>query len=84
MLDLRRARIACADRPTLLVLGNFEQILDAAPLVVDLLTSVVSLRVLATSRAPPGPGRRVLSSDLSSWQLMRMRCRPRIWPFLPR
>jgi predicted ATPase/DNA-binding XRE family transcriptional regulator len=52
-LDLpRRARVACADRPTLLVLDNFEQILDAAPLVVDLLTSVVSLRVLATSRAP--------------------------------
>ena len=52
-LDLpRRARVACADRPTLLVLDNFEQILDAAPLVVDLLTSVASLRVLATSRAP--------------------------------
>jgi len=48
----RRARTACADRPTLLVLDNFEQILDAAPLVADLLTSVVSLRLLATSRAP--------------------------------
>jgi len=48
----RRARTACADRPTLLVLDNFEQILDAAPLVADLLTSVASLRLLATSRAP--------------------------------
>jgi predicted ATPase/DNA-binding XRE family transcriptional regulator len=48
----RRARTACADHPTLLVLDNFEQILDAAPLVADLLTSVASLRLLATSRAP--------------------------------
>ena len=52
-LDLpRRARVACEDRPTLLVLDNFEQVLDAAPLVADLLTSVASLRVLVTSRAP--------------------------------
>jgi predicted ATPase/DNA-binding XRE family transcriptional regulator len=52
-LDLpRRARVACGDQATLLVLDNFEQILDAAPLVADLLTSVASLRVLATSRAP--------------------------------
>ncbi len=52
-LDLpRRARVACGDHSTLLVLDNFEQVLDAAPLVADLLTSVASLRVLATSRAP--------------------------------
>ena len=52
-LDLpRRARAACAGSPTLLVLDNFEQVLDAAPLVVDLLTSVAALRVLVTSRAP--------------------------------
>jgi transcriptional regulator with XRE-family HTH domain len=52
-LDLpNRARVACTDRPTLLVLDNFEQVLDAAPLVVDLLESVASLRVLVTSRAP--------------------------------
>jgi predicted ATPase/DNA-binding XRE family transcriptional regulator len=52
-LDLpARARAACADHPTLLVLDNFEQVLDAAPLVADLLTSVVSLRLLVTSRAP--------------------------------
>ena len=48
----RRARAACGDRSTLLVLDNFEQVLDASPLVVDLLSSVASLRVLATSRAP--------------------------------
>jgi predicted ATPase/DNA-binding XRE family transcriptional regulator len=52
-LDLpKRARVACGDHPTLLVLDNFEQVLDAAPLVADLLSSVASLRVLATSRAP--------------------------------
>jgi predicted ATPase/transcriptional regulator with XRE-family HTH domain len=52
-LDLpRRARIACRDSPTLLVLDNFEQVLDAAPLVGDLLKSVEPLRVLTTSRAP--------------------------------
>jgi predicted ATPase len=52
-LDLpKRARVACDDHPTLLVLDNFEQVLDAAPLVADLLTSAASLRVLATSRAP--------------------------------
>jgi predicted ATPase/DNA-binding XRE family transcriptional regulator len=47
-----RARVACEDRPTLLVLDNFEHVLDAAPLVADLLTSVASLRLLVTSRAP--------------------------------
>src|SRR6187549_272465 len=48
----KRARAACADRPTLLVLDNFEHLLDAAPLVAALLTSVQSLRLLVTSRAP--------------------------------
>ncbi|HZL92043.1 MAG TPA: helix-turn-helix domain-containing protein, partial [Vicinamibacterales bacterium] len=47
-----RARAACDGTPTLLVLDNFEQIPDAAPLVADLLTSVSALRVLVTSRAP--------------------------------
>jgi len=52
-LDLpRRARLACQGTPTLLVLDNFEQVLDAAPLVVDLLTAVAPLRALITSRAP--------------------------------
>ena len=48
----RRARVACKDHPTLVVLDNFEHVLDAAPLVADLLTSVATLRLLATSRAP--------------------------------
>jgi predicted ATPase len=52
-LDLpRRARAACDDRPTLLVLDNFEQVLDATPLVADLLASAAPLRCLVTSRSP--------------------------------
>jgi predicted ATPase/DNA-binding XRE family transcriptional regulator len=52
-IDLpKRARVACGDRPALWVLDNFEQVLDAAPLVAELLTSIASLRVLVTSRAP--------------------------------
>jgi predicted ATPase/DNA-binding XRE family transcriptional regulator len=47
----KRARAACADQRTLLVLDNFEHVIDAAPLVAELLTSVASLRVLSTSRA---------------------------------
>ena len=47
-----RARIACGDQATLLVVDNFEQVLDAAPLIADLLTSVSPLHVLVTSRAP--------------------------------
>jgi predicted ATPase/DNA-binding XRE family transcriptional regulator len=48
----KRARAACEDRPTLLVLDNFEQVLDAAPMVAEVLTSVAPLKLLATSRAP--------------------------------
>ncbi len=40
------------DRRLLLVLDNFEQVLDAAPLVTDLLVSAPALKVLVTSRAP--------------------------------
>ncbi len=47
-----RARVACEIRPMLLVLDNFEHVLDAAPLVADLLSAVASLRLLVTSRAP--------------------------------
>ena len=47
-----RVRGAFGDRPLLVVLDNFEHLLDAAPLVGELLTSVASLRVLVTSRAP--------------------------------
>jgi predicted ATPase len=47
-LDLpRRARAACHDQVTLLVVDNFEHVLDAAPLIADLLGSVPLIRVLA-------------------------------------
>ena len=49
----RHVRAACnQEHPTLLVLDNFEQVLDAVALIADLLRTATSLRVLATSRAP--------------------------------
>jgi predicted ATPase/DNA-binding XRE family transcriptional regulator len=48
----QRVRVACGDHATLLVLDNFEQVLDAAPLVSNLLIAVPPLQVLTTSRAP--------------------------------
>jgi predicted ATPase/DNA-binding XRE family transcriptional regulator len=47
-----RARIACGDRATLLLVDNFEHVLKAASLVAELLTSIPSLKLLVTSRAP--------------------------------
>ncbi|HJR61810.1 MAG TPA: helix-turn-helix domain-containing protein [Vicinamibacterales bacterium] len=47
-----RAGAACEGHPTLLVLDNFEQVLDAAPLITALLTSISVVRLLVTSRAP--------------------------------
>ena len=41
-----------AERPTLLVIDNFEHVLSAAPVIGDLIQAVRSLRVLVTSRAP--------------------------------
>ena len=41
-----------ARRTSLLVLDNFEQVIDAAPLVADLLRSVPGLKLIVTSRAP--------------------------------
>ena len=41
---------ALAGREMLLILDNFEQVLDAAPVVADLLERVAGLRVLVTSR----------------------------------
>jgi predicted ATPase/class 3 adenylate cyclase len=41
-----------AERRVLLVLDNFEQVIDAAPIVSDLLREAPRLRVIATSRAP--------------------------------
>jgi predicted ATPase/DNA-binding XRE family transcriptional regulator len=48
----RRVRAACADGQTLLVMDNCEHVLDAAPLLANLVGVVPCLRLLATSRAP--------------------------------
>jgi predicted ATPase/DNA-binding XRE family transcriptional regulator len=48
----KRARLACEHHRTLLVLDGFEHLLDAAPLVAELVASVPSLQLLITSRAP--------------------------------
>ncbi len=47
-----RVAAALGERETLLVLDNFEHVLDAATLVAALLARVAPLRVLATSREP--------------------------------
>ena len=86
-LDLpRRARAACRDQATLLVVDNFEQVLDAAPLVADLLTSVSPLRVLVTSRAPlrVRGEREYAVGPLAFGSRTRTRCRRLIWHALPR
>ena len=48
--DTLRARLS--QRPSLLVLDNFEHLLDAAPFVADLLQTAEPLRVLVASRSP--------------------------------
>jgi predicted ATPase len=40
------------DRHTLLVMDNFEHVLDAAPVLTDLLAMAPQLKVITTSRAP--------------------------------
>jgi predicted ATPase/DNA-binding XRE family transcriptional regulator len=48
----RRVRAACERQPAFVVLDNCEQVLDAGPLIADLLVTAPSLQLLATSRAP--------------------------------
>lgn len=48
----RRTQLACGEQPTLLILDNFEHLLDAAGIVAELLAAVSTLRLLVTSRAP--------------------------------
>jgi transcriptional regulator with XRE-family HTH domain len=77
----RRVRVATDQRaPTLLVLDNCEQVLDAAPLIADLLSSAPTLRLLTTSRAPFSSARRACCIWLAplARQLTPRRCRRRI------
>ncbi|HSK82193.1 MAG TPA: NB-ARC domain-containing protein [Rubrobacter sp.] len=76
------------DKELLLVLDNFEQVLDAAPLVGDLLSACPRLEVLATSRSVlrvygeqefvvpplelPHPGRLPAIDRLSQYEAVRL------------
>ena len=56
---LAQLAVFLRDKRLLLVLDNFEQVVDAAPLVADLLAVCPGLKVLVTSRAGSGsPGER--------------------------
>ena len=72
-------------QPTLLVLDNFEQVLDAAPLVGDLLTSVAC----ACDCWPPAGHRSVSGesgntpSNRSRWMWVQTQCRRPTWYVLP-
>jgi predicted ATPase/class 3 adenylate cyclase len=50
--ELERLQIELRDRETLLVLDNFEQVIEAASAVGVILVSAPRIRVLATSRSP--------------------------------
>lgn len=54
----RRVRAAFGDQVTLLMVDNFEQVVDAAPLIADLLTSVPLLKVLQQHSKVTTCGRR--------------------------
>jgi predicted ATPase len=49
---MRSLRAQIADKQLLLVLDNFEHLLDAAPVVTELLANGPQLKILVTSRAP--------------------------------
>jgi predicted ATPase/class 3 adenylate cyclase len=76
------------DKEMLLVLDNFEQVLEAAPVVAELLESSPKLKALVTSRAPlqlygehdygvpplslPDPGRRQPLETLTQYEAVRL------------
>ncbi len=51
-MPLTRIASALRNRALLLILDNLEQVLEAAPLLADLLAACPALTILATSRAP--------------------------------
>jgi predicted ATPase len=50
-MDVIKESITRSQGPVLLLVDNFEQVLDAAPLLTDLLASCANLNVIVTSRA---------------------------------
>jgi predicted ATPase/class 3 adenylate cyclase len=50
--ELERLQIELRDREILLVLDNFEQVIDAAPAVGVIMAAARGIRILATSRSP--------------------------------
>jgi predicted ATPase len=50
-IEVLKDAVRAAREPVLLVLDNFEQVLDAAPILTDLLESCPRLKILVTSRA---------------------------------
>ena len=76
------------EKRVLLVLDNFEQVLEAAPVVTELLSAAPHLKVLATSRTPmrlygeyeysvpplalPDPGRPLLVERLTQYEAVRL------------
>src|SRR5688572_11998306 len=49
---LDAVKTALRDKTALLILDNFEQVLDAAPLVAEILTASPRVKALVTSRSP--------------------------------
>jgi predicted ATPase/class 3 adenylate cyclase len=86
--ELERLQIELRDRKILLVLDNFEQVIDAAPAVGIILASAPKISVLATSRSPlrlegerevsvtpldlPRTGEHVLPDDLSRFEAVAL------------
>ena len=60
----RRCSTSCATRELLLLLDNFEQVLEAAPFVAELLQAAPRVRVLTTSRAPAARLRRARAGPM--------------------
>jgi predicted ATPase/class 3 adenylate cyclase len=50
--ELERLQVELRDRQILLVMDNFEQVIDAAPAVGTILAAAPGVRVMATSRSP--------------------------------
>lgn len=79
---------ALSNRQTLLILDNFEHLLDAAPTLSDILQSAPGVQALVTSRAPlrlrgereypvrvlatPEPGAAISPDALADWDAIRL------------